>query len=83
MSLQNFFNIGINITPPPQKGTTIGLQYTPIPLAQLGLNMIMELSTASAFLNIVNPPIRKNITVMAHLDTGASLTSIDHSLAIH
>ena len=83
MSHQNFFNVGINITPAVQKGTTIGLQYTPTPLAYMGLNMLMEFSTASAFLNVANPSPRKNITVMAHLDTGASLTSIDHSIAAY
>lgn len=83
MSHQNFFNVGINISPAPQKGTAIGLQYAPTALAQLGLNMLVEFSTASAFLSVANPPARKNIAVMAHFDTGASLTSIDHSLATH
>ncbi len=54
MSHQNFFNFGINITPAAQNGTTIGLQYTPTPLAYMGINMLMEFSTASAFLNGAN-----------------------------
>lgn len=83
MSHHNHFSIGFNITPTPPTGTRVGINWTSAPLAQLGLNFLIEISTASAFLNIQNPPPRRTIAVMAHLDTGASLTSIDSSIATH
>ena len=83
MSHHNHFSIAFNITPTPPAGTKAGLNMTPVPLAQQGLNFLIEISTASAFLNIQNPAPRKTIALMAHLDTGASLTSIAVSGASH
>jgi hypothetical protein len=83
MSHFNQFSIGLNISPTLPPGTVVGVQQSPAPLAQLGLNMLVEISTASAFLNSPTPSTRATIAVMAHLDTGASLTSIDANLAQH
>lgn len=83
MAHYNHFNLGFNITPTPASGTTVGIQQSHVMLAQVGFNLMVEISTASAFLNVGNPIPRKTIAVMAHLDTGASLTSIDHSVAQH
>lgn len=78
------FSLGLNINPPLTPGTTVGLQNSPIPLLQVGFNMLVELSIASVFLKSINPPtLNKTITVMAHFDTGASRTSIEHSIASH
>ncbi|MCL2441083.1 MAG: retropepsin-like domain-containing protein [Treponema sp.] len=74
-------NIGFQITPTPPKGTQLGLNLSPIPLFQNGFNIPVEISTASAFRK---PPINlplSSIVVMAHFDTGASITSIDINLA--
>jgi hypothetical protein len=43
----------------------------------LGLNIPVEISTAAIFRNLPEPPPLVSIVVMAHLDTGAGITSID------
>lgn len=77
------FNLGINLTPPPNQSTAIGVQISPQSLQFLGLNFLVEVSTASAFLRSANPPSRSSVAIMAHLDTGASNTSIEDKLANH
>lgn len=84
MSHYNHFSIGLNINPPLGPGSKVGIQQSPSVLRGQGLNMLMELSTATAFVNQPsNPTPRSVIAVMAHFDTGASLTTIDSRLATH
>jgi len=83
MATFHHHNIGFQITPTPPVGTQLGINISPIPLFQNGLNIPVEISTASLFRN---PPINSplsSIVVMAHFDTGASVTSIDINLANH
>ena len=66
---------------PPTPGVTVTVDFQMLFL--LGLNMPVEISTASAY---VAPPLstqRRSIQVMAHFDTGCSVTSIDMALASH
>jgi hypothetical protein len=76
-------NFGFTINPPPPPGTKVTLNISPTPLFLSGLNIPVELSTASAFRTIPSPPPLSSIVVMAHFDTGASITSIDIDLAKH
>ena len=58
------------------------MQWTPDALTLRGCNILVEVSTASAFVaQKMNPVSKKTIAVMAHLDTGASLTTLDKRLA--
>jgi hypothetical protein len=63
----------------------VGVASSPQPLILQGLNIPITISTASAYLK--NPSFSKmgisSLVVMAHLDTGASITSIDIGLAKH
>jgi hypothetical protein len=47
----------------------------------MGLNIPVEISTASVFRKGPDPAPLSSIVVNAHFDTGASITSIDTSLA--
>lgn len=66
---------------PPTPGVTISV--APQALLFLGLNMPVEISTASAYLNEPTAIQRQTIQVMAHFDTGCTITSIDMGLAAH
>jgi hypothetical protein len=81
MGFFQWHNVGFNINPPPVPETQISLVESPFPLLALGLNIPVELSTASIFRRIPSPSPMSSITVMAHFDTGASVTSIDIELA--
>jgi hypothetical protein len=60
------------------------LAFTPLPLANLGANLRVEVATASALVNDPNSPLaRQSLVIMAHIDTGASQTTIASSLAQH
>jgi hypothetical protein len=83
MAIFSQFAGEIKITPPPVKGTHVGLNFSPRNLQQLGFNLPIEISTASIFRK---PPLNitlSSIVVTAHFDTGASVTSIDIELAKH
>lgn len=63
---------------PGQTVITLG----PTVLNSLGCNLQVEIATAAAFVNkLANPTPRKSIVLMAHLDTGASRTTISPVLA--
>ncbi|HNW82991.1 MAG TPA: retropepsin-like aspartic protease [bacterium] len=83
MAIINQFNIGIKMPPQVPQGTQVSLSITPQPLMFRGLNLPVEISTASAFRQPPNPLPLTSIVVLAHFDTGASITSIDLSLAKH
>lgn len=83
MGFLNNFSVQFIINPPPPQGTTVSLKLDPMPLAKMGLNIPVEVSTAEVFLKQPNPTPLSSITVMAHFDTGASNTSIDINLAKH
>ena len=78
----NAHNFGFQIVPAPVAGTAVNVQINSLALLQLGMNLMVEISTASAFRQPPNPQPLKSMAVMAHLDTGASRTSIDQQLAI-
>ena len=76
-------NFGIEINPPLPPGVQIGVRSSPHPLRFLGLNLPVGISTASV--DVQSPNFDKakaaSTVVFAHLDTGASVTSIDIQLA--
>lgn len=76
-------NFGFNINPPLPQGTQVSINMSYVPLLISGLNVPVEISTATAFRTTPNPPPLSSIVVMAHFDTGASVTSIDITLAKH
>jgi hypothetical protein len=78
-------NFGFNINPVPPPGTKVGIAASPQPLILQGLNLPITISTASAYLKSpgFNKSLISSLVVMAHLDTGASITSIDIGLANH
>lgn len=77
----------VNFNTLPNGQTRVGgTSHGPHSLQNMGYNMLVELSTASAFLNSnpnARPVQRQSITVVAHFDTGATKTSIDASIAQH
>jgi hypothetical protein len=74
-------NFGFTINPLPEPGTKVAINISHIPLLFEGLNLPVEIATASAFRKGSNPVPLSSCTVYAHFDTGASITSIDFSLA--
>ncbi len=76
MPHSNHFHIVLNQTP---NGNVAGISHTPNILANLGLNLLVELSTASAFSN--KNIEKKYCSAMGLVDTGATRTSIDTHLA--
>ena len=83
MGILNQFTFDIKINPPPESPIHINVNVSPRNLMQFGFNLPVEISTASRFRK---PPLNiplSSITVMAHFDTGASVTSIDIGLAKH
>ncbi len=81
MAIYHHHNFGININPPLPPGSQVGIALNHISLFLLGLNIPVEISTASAFRQSPDPLPLNSTIVMAHFDTGASITSIDISLA--
>jgi len=75
--------INLQVNPPLPQGVTAGISQSPLQLAQWGMNLLVEISTASAFLTPPNANVRSTTTVMGHIDTGASMTSLDQNLAHH
>lgn len=76
-------NFGFQINPPLPHDTQVGVIMSPDRLQLLGLNMPVEISTASADRQPPTPLALNSIVTMAHFDTGASITSIDVNLARH
>src|SRR5262245_44058934 len=75
------FQIQVNAPLPP--GTQVAVGLTPLPLLQVGVNIPVEISTASAFRQPPTPAPLKTLVMRAHFDTGASRSSIDDGLAQH
>jgi hypothetical protein len=78
-----YYNFGFNITPPPPPGSKISAKIDGTQLCLTGLNIPVELSTATVFRKPVNGVSPSSVLAMAHFDTGASITSIDIALAKH
>jgi len=81
MATHHYQPFELKITPQPEPDTHVGMRFTPLALMRLGFNLYVEVSTASVFRK---PPMSlplSTITVLAHFDTGASVTSIDIGLA--
>lgn len=76
-------NFDFSITPHPQPGTILSTKISSKPLCLTGMNIPIEISTATVFKNHPNKVLPSSILAMAHLDTGASVTSIDITLAEH
>jgi len=81
--LSNNYQIGykVHLTPKPSEDTTVQLILDSNELAQYGMNIHAVVTTPAI---LCEPPFsmeKKAITVIAHLDTGASITSIDERIA--
>ena len=83
MAILQHFNFGVNINPPPPTGSQINVNVSPLMLQLFGFNIPVEILTATADRQPPSPLPLNSIIVMAHVDTGASITSIDISLAEH
>jgi len=83
MGIVHHHNFNINVNPPLPQGTQLSIGLTPQPLLLQGFNLAVEISTATAFRQQPFPPALQSLLVMAHFDTGASVTSIDINLAQH
>jgi hypothetical protein len=83
MGTIKYLNIGFNITPPLPSGSKILTRIDSTRLCLTGMNIPVEISTATVFKNPPNNISSSSILAMAHLDTGASITSIDIALARH
>jgi hypothetical protein len=57
--------------------------FSPAPLLRCGMNIPVIVSASSAYRRTLNAVQSTRLTVLAHLDTGASVTSIDIKLAHH
>jgi len=60
-----------------------GRHFSPAPLLRCGMNIPVIVSASSAYLRMPNAVQSARLTILAHLDTGASVTSIDIKLARH
>jgi hypothetical protein len=83
MGIFNHLNFGLNINQPLPEGLKISPKIDNITLRRKGMNIPVELSTAAVFQQPPNNTPISSVLVMAHLDTGASITSIDITLAKH
>jgi hypothetical protein len=83
MGIFNQHSIGFNITPPLPPGSKILTKVDSIQLRLMGMNIPVEISTATVFRKPPNNVSLSSVLAMAHLDTGASITSIDIKLAKH
>jgi len=83
MGLYRNLNVAVSFNPEPPQGTYVGLRQSHHHLSQRGLNLPVTISKAAIYLKSpsLDKPPASSITVMAHLDTGASMTSIDMGLA--
>jgi hypothetical protein len=81
MGIFNHHSFGFNITPPLPPGSKILTRVDPTQLRLMGMNIPVEISTATVFRKPPNSVSLSSVLVMAHLDTGASNTSIDITLA--
>ena len=80
MSHLSKINFEFQANPPLPQGTSVGIKVSPSALVRMGFNMLVEISTSSAFSK--QSPV-KNMAVWAHFDTGASNTTIDKKIADH
>jgi hypothetical protein len=82
MGIFNHLTFGFHIDPvPPGMKFLTKVDHTQLCL--LGLNMPVEISTATVFRTLPNNVSLSSVLAMAHFDTGASVTSIDMRLAKH
>jgi hypothetical protein len=83
MGIFHYSNVVFNITPPPPSGTKLLAGFDETRLRLKGLNIPVEISTATIFKGPQNTTSVSSALVMAHFDTGANITSIDIALAKH
>jgi hypothetical protein len=79
MGIFNHLNFGFNINAPLPPDLKISPRIDSIQLCRTGMNIPVEISTATVFQTPPNSVF--SALAMAHLDTGASITSIDMKLA--
>jgi hypothetical protein len=81
MGIFNHLNFDFNINQPLPAGLRISARVSPMQLRLMGMNIPVEISTATVFRKPPNNILLSSVLAMAHLDTGASVTSIDITLA--
>ncbi|MCL2319393.1 MAG: retropepsin-like domain-containing protein [Treponema sp.] len=83
MGILNHQNISVSVTPKLPENSQVSVEISPYLLFLSGFNLPVEISTASRYRNPPQNMPLTSIVVMAHFDTGASITAIDISLAKH
>ena len=71
----------VTVTPAPAKGAQVSVAHEPFALMHLGFNLLVEISPAGLLVERQKSVSNNSITVVGHLDTGASRTAIDTSVA--
>lgn len=77
----NDFRPKINIKPKPVDGTQVAMSYSHQSLVNFGCNILSEVSSASSLVEKQETISSKSVSLMGHLDTGATKTTIASSLA--
>lgn len=78
-------NVEFATNPPIPSEIKVGVRFTPVPLQRWGINIPVIIRAGSAYSNsgnVDNAPL-PTAMVRGHLDTGAHITVIDTSLAVH
>jgi hypothetical protein len=81
MGLFSHLSFGFNVIGPSTSQLKFSTKINDKQLLLMGLNIPVEISTAAVFQTPSNNAESSSILAMAHLDTGASITSIDINLA--
>jgi hypothetical protein len=81
MGIFSHHHLGVYVTPPLPSESKVFTKIDDTQLRLMGLNIPVEISTATVFRTPPNNISLLSILAMAHLDTGASITSIDINLA--
>lgn len=83
MALSFQISGGIQASKPLQEGTQLRLVFSHIPLARSGFNIpvLISVPASPSTPNQETQTEVKSVSIMAHFDTGASITSIDKKLA--
>jgi len=75
------YAVGVHTDLPVSESTKFAVDLSPVPLLLTGLNLGVVVSTATVYRQPNNQQLIKSAQIIAHFDTGASITSIDIELA--
>jgi hypothetical protein len=81
MGSAQYHSVGVEVQPPLPEDRVAQVRFSPLPLGKQGFNIPVEISTASIFRQPPTPLPLNTLIVMAHFDTGATITSLSLALA--